>query len=83
MPVADLALVAVGGGGVDVPVADGEGRLDRADRLVGRRLEDAEAEHRQLDVVVQREGGGDRRGHGSPSQGLIWNFRTSRSFMAR
>ena len=50
---ADLALVAVGGGGVDVPVADGEGRLDRADRLVGWRLEDAEAEDRQLDAVVQ------------------------------
>ena len=54
---ADLALVAVGGGRVDVAVADRERRLDRAARLVGRRLEDAEADGGQLDAVVQLQRG--------------------------
>ena len=50
---ADLALVAVGGGGVDVAVAGVERGGDRAARLVGRCLEDAEADRRHLDAVVQ------------------------------
>ncbi len=67
---ANLALIAVSGGGVDVSIADAESRFDSTDRLVGWRLENAEAEDGHLDAVVQREGG-SRRGHESPSQGLI------------
>lgn len=80
---ADLALVAICGGGVDVPVADGERRLNSSDCFPGRRLEDAEAEGWQLEAVVQSERGDGGGRHASPSQGLIWNFRTSRSFIAR
>ena len=58
---AHLALVAVRRGGVDVPVARTEGRLDGGDGLLRRRLEDAVAEGRQRDAVVQGEGGD---GHG-------------------
>jgi hypothetical protein len=54
--VADLALVAVGGGGVDVAVPGVERGADGAARLVGRRLEDAEAQRGQLDPVVEGHG---------------------------
>ena len=54
--VADLALVAVGGGGVDVAVAGVERGADGVAGLVGRRLEDAEAEGGQLDAVVEGQG---------------------------
>ena len=50
---ADLALVAVGRSGVDVAVARLQRGLDSLDRLGGRGLEDAEAEDRHLDAVVQ------------------------------
>jgi hypothetical protein len=60
--VADLALVAVGGGGVDVAVAGVERCADGVARLVGRRLEDAEAESGQLDPVVEGQVG--ERAHG-------------------
>ena len=50
---ADLPLVAVGGRGVDVAVAGIERGRDRATGLVGRRLEDAQADRRHLDAVVQ------------------------------
>ena len=87
MRLADLALVAVGGGGVDVPVAGAQRRLDRGDGLVGRGLEDAEPEGRDLDAVVQGEGGAahgldarsgergqggtDRSSHGSGSRDFM------------
>ena len=57
---ADAALVAVGGGGVDVAVAGREGLLDRALGVVRRHLEDAEAELRDLDAVA-RAGRSGRR----------------------
>ena len=50
---ADLALVAVRRGGVDVPVAGRERRLDGCAGLVGRGLEDPEPEGGHLDAVVQ------------------------------
>jgi len=53
---ADLALVAVGGGGVDVAVAGVERGSDRVAGLVGRRLKDAQAEGPQFDAAVEREG---------------------------
>ena len=80
---ADLALVAVGGGGVDQAVAGRDRGLDGADRLLRRALEDAEAEHRHLDAVVQRHGRGSLVLTAVSFYGLIWNFRTSRSFIAR
>src|SRR5699024_5937993 len=52
---AHLALVEVRGGGVDMTVAGAQCRLDGAGGLLGRRLEDAEAEGGQGDVVVQRQ----------------------------
>jgi hypothetical protein len=50
---ADLALVAVGGGGVDVPIPGVECSAHGVTGLVGGCLEDTEAEGRQLDAVVQ------------------------------
>jgi hypothetical protein len=50
----DLALVAIGRGGVDVAVAGVERRGDRSPRLIRRRLEHAEVECRYLDAVVFR-----------------------------
>ena len=52
---ADLALIAVGGGGVEQPVAARDRCLNGADGLSGRALEDAEAESGQFDAVVQRD----------------------------
>src|SRR3954463_8885489 len=61
---ADLALVRVRGRGVDEPVAGRDGRLDGGGRLFRRTLEDAEAEGRQFDAVVQLNGrDGRRHGH--------------------
>jgi hypothetical protein len=60
---ADLALVAIGGGGVDVPVAGFQCGADGVARLVGRRLEDAQADGRHLDVVVELQRSGGRRAH--------------------
>ena len=54
---ADRLLVAVGGGGVDVPVADLERRGDRLLGLLRGDLVDAEAEDRHLDAVVEGHGG--------------------------
>ena len=51
----DALLVAVGGGGVDVAVADLERLPDDLLRIVRRNLEDAEAELRDLDPVVEGE----------------------------
>src|SRR5579875_186989 len=63
---ADLLLVAVHLGGVDVAVADLEGRERRVLRLLGLDLEDAEPELGDLDAVVQRDGGNcSRRSHAS------------------
>ena len=56
---ADLALVGIGGSGVDVAVPRAQRGLDGVDRLLGRGLEDAEAECGHLDAVVQ----GHARGH--------------------
>jgi hypothetical protein len=56
----DLAFVAVGGGGVDVPVADLERRFDCGGRLIRRALKDAESKGWHLDAVVERQG---RDGH--------------------
>lgn len=55
---AHLALVAVGGSGVDQAVADAQRLGDRGDRLLRRGLEDAEAQRGHPDAVVQGEGGG-------------------------
>jgi hypothetical protein len=52
----DLAFVAVAGCRVDVPVADAQRLMDGGDRLFRRSLEDAVAECRQVDAVVQRQG---------------------------
>ena len=49
----DTLLVAVGGGGVDVAVADLERLLDDLLRVVRRDLEDTEAELWDLDAVVE------------------------------
>ena len=57
---ADLALVVVGGGRVDQPVAVTERRLDGGRRLLGRALEDAEAEGGDGDAVAQRQCRGRR-----------------------
>jgi hypothetical protein len=54
---ADLALVAVDGGGVDEPVAVRDRRLDGADGFRGWTLEDAQSERGHLDAVAQ----GDQR----------------------
>ena len=48
-------LVQVRRRGVDHPVADAQGLLDRLLRDVGRRLEDPEAEGGQFDSVVEGE----------------------------
>ena len=61
MRLADLALVAVRGRGVDVAVAGAQRRLDASAVVVGRGLEDAEPEGRHLDAVVQGDRGGHRR----------------------
>ena len=54
---ADLALVAVSGRGVDVAVSDVKCGADGVPGLVGRGLEDAEAEGGHLDAVVQFQAG--------------------------
>ena len=54
---ADLALVVVGGGRVDQPVAVAQRGLDGGDGLLGRALEDAEAEGGHRDAVVQLQAG--------------------------
>lgn len=54
---AHLALVAVRRGRVDVAVAGSDGRLDGSGRLVGRGLEDAEADRRQCDAIAEMHGG--------------------------
>ncbi len=59
---ADALLVAVHLRGVDVAVADLEGLQRRILRLGRRNLEDAETELRNLDAVVQCDGG--HSGHG-------------------
>jgi hypothetical protein len=53
--VADGFLVAVGGGGVDGPVAGGEGVGDDLLGLLVGDLEHAETEDRHLDAVVERD----------------------------
>ena len=50
---ADLAFVAIGGGGVDVTVAGLEGGGDGVACLLGRGLEDAEADRGHPDPVVE------------------------------
>jgi hypothetical protein len=54
---ADLLLVSVHLGGVDVAVADLEGRFDGLSRLLGIDLEHAEAELRDLLAVSERDVG--------------------------
>jgi hypothetical protein len=53
---ADAFLVAVGRGGVDAAVAGLQCRGDRVEGLLLRDLEDAEAELRHLDAVVELDG---------------------------
>ena len=74
MPLAAMAradgfLVAVGGGGVDVAVAGGEGVGDGLLGLLGGDLEDAEAEDRHLDAVVEGDEGGGWVGLQRPQGG--------------
>jgi hypothetical protein len=57
---ADLAFVAVRGGGVDLPIPGVERSAHGVTGLVGGCLEDTEAEGGQLDAVVQ----GQERGSG-------------------
>ncbi len=52
-PLVDARLVAIGGRGVDQPVAGFECRSDRLGRVLGRHLEDAEAELGDAISVVQ------------------------------
>jgi hypothetical protein len=52
---ADLALVEVCRGGVDVSVPGGQRRLHGRDGLVRGRLKDAEADGRHLHAIVQLE----------------------------
>src|ERR1700694_1810393 len=54
--IADLALVAVGRGGVDEAVARAECRPDCIARLIWRRLEHAETGRGHLDAVVEGDG---------------------------
>jgi hypothetical protein len=65
----DLALVEVRRRRVDHPVADAQRLLDGRLGLLGRRLEHAEPERRQLDAVVEGEGGLGVGGHGRTLQG--------------
>jgi hypothetical protein len=60
---ADLSLVAVGGGRVDMTVPEAQGLLDRGGRDIGRGLEDAEPDGGHRDAVVQLQGRGRGRGH--------------------
>jgi hypothetical protein len=53
---ADLTLVEVRGGRVDMTVAEAEGLLDRGGRDIGRGLEDPEPDGRHLHTVIE----GDR-----------------------
>jgi hypothetical protein len=66
---ADLALVVVGGRGVDQAVSVTQRGLDGKDGLLRRALEDAQAESRHRDVVVERKGRRRCRGH------LLWSSR--------
>jgi hypothetical protein len=54
---ADGFLVAVGRGSVEVAVAGGQGADDSLLGVLGGDLEDAEAEDRHLDAVVERDRG--------------------------
>jgi hypothetical protein len=55
--VADLALVCVGGGRVDVTVSQAQGLLDRGGRGIGRGLEDAEPQEGHLHTVIEGDRG--------------------------
>ena len=57
---ADLSLVGVGGGRVDMTVAEVEGLLDRGGRDIGRGLEDAEPYGRHLHTVIEGDRGNGR-----------------------
>jgi len=60
---AHLALVPVGGGGVDVAVAVAQRGLDGGSGLLGRALEDAEPERGHRHAVAERQGRGNCRSH--------------------
>ncbi len=64
---ADALLVAVDGRGINVAIAQVEGRLDHLSGLVGRGLPDSQAELRDMVTVVELKTGD--RGHAS----LLWN----------
>ena len=70
----DGGLVAVGRGGVDVPVAREQRAGGGLSGLLGRHLEDPEAELRDLDVAAQRDGrnlaGGEAHALALPGLGL-------------
>ena len=51
----DLPLVAVRGGGVNVPVAGSDRRLDRGPGLLSRGLEHAQTQRGHDDAIVQRQ----------------------------
>lgn len=61
---ADLALVAVGSGGVDVAVAGRQRGLNGGGGLFVRALKDAEAERGHGDAVGQSQGRRGRSRHG-------------------
>ena len=79
---ADLALVVVGGGRVDQPVAVTQRGLDGGGGLLGRALEDAQAEGGHRDAVVQRQGRGRCRGH-RPGSFRAWVGRSARGLARR
>ena len=53
---ADLALVAVGRRGVDVPIPGAECAADGVPGLVGGRLEDPQTEGGHLEAVIEGDG---------------------------
>lgn len=71
---ADTGLVAVDRGGVDAAVTGLQGGAHRGGGLVVGDLEDAEAELRDLDAVVESDGGDDGRCHD------VWPFRRYGSY---
>lgn len=64
--VADAAFVEIGRGGVDVPVTDLQGGLDRGGGLLRWGLVDAETQSRDVDSIVEFDLGGGHGFHGTP-----------------
>ena len=61
---ADAALIAIGGGGIDVAISDPQRFGDRRPCLVGRGLEHAIAERRHFNAIVE----------GKQGDGHVWSL---------